>query len=242
MILPIVRTSFVMNEIQPLLRALAARTRHSRQRWEEKVAEEGMDSLLDHPESLAAIMEGEGVTAVSPKLAFYVMVRHTLLESGLDNPDVADYVAALLMDFAVAGRAYKIARHDDKMYHYVVDLVSELEGESSERRQFLLRAHLGNYSLWLSGLFPDFVVARVHRRGAPGISYYEDMGAAGFRMASQCDLAGHFDLSALYQEFASGFPVVRRALNRVSDRFFFPSAPAPIDRLLRQVIDDSLSN
>ncbi len=242
MILPNVRASFGPGEVEQLLGLLERRTRRSRGRWAGQLAEEGLDALLDRPEALRAVMETGGVSALSPNLAFYIMVRHTLLESGLDDVKIADYVAALLVEFAEGGRAQRIARHDDKTYRFLVDVVADLEGESSERRQFLLHAHLGNYSLWLSGLFPDYVIARVHRRGAPGLDYYEGLGSTGYLMASECELAGHYDLAGVYREVASGFRAVRRALNRVSDRYFFPASTIPIERLLRQAIDGAQVN
>ena len=61
-------------------------------------------------------------------------------------------------------------------------------------------------------------------------------------MASESELAGRYDLAAIYREVASGFSAVRRALNRVSDRYFFPVSPTPIDRLLRQAVDETLSD
>ena len=237
MILPNLRASFGSDEIGILLRMLEQRTRRSRRLWEGRLAEEGLDVLLDHPETFAAVMSRGRVTATSPKLTFYVMVRHTLLESGLDDPAIADYVAALLLEFAVEGRANRIAVYDDATFRYLVDIVTDLDGESSERRQFLLRAHLGNYSLWLSGLFPDYVVARVHRRGAPGLLYYEDLGATGYQLASRCELADHYNLVGIYSQVADGFRAVRRALNRISDHYLFPISPPPIDRLLRQAVD-----
>jgi hypothetical protein len=199
---------------------------------------EGLDAVLDHPETLSAVMDGGGVSAIPTELVFYVMVRHTLLESGLDDTNIADYVAALVIEFATGERAYRIARFDDKSYRYLIDLVTDLEGESSERRQFLLRAHIGNYALWLSGLFPDYVIARVHRTGAPGLDYYEELGSTGFLMASESDFADHFDLSAIYRQVAGAFSDVRGALNKVSDRYFFPAARSPVDRLLRQLADE----
>ncbi len=238
MIIPNVRASFGKDEIQLLTRILHLRTRRSQRAWEDQLAEEGLDSLLDNPEAHSAIMECDDLGAVSPRLVFYVMVRHTLLEAGLDNPEIADYVAALLIEFAANGRAYRIARHDDATYSYLVDLVTELDGEASERRQFLLQAHLGNYSLWLSGLFPDYVAARVHRHGAPGLAYFEDLGATGYRLASESGIADQCDLANIYLEVADGFRLVRRALNQVSDRYFFPSSSSSrVDRILRQVVD-----
>jgi hypothetical protein len=237
-----VRISLDARDVELVLQILEQRTHHSRQRWEGALAREGLDELLDHPELLRAVLEKRGLSTASPKLLFYVMVRNTLAESGLDDRDVADYVAALLAGFTTGGRAFRIARGDDKTYRYLVEMVSDLVEESSQRRQFLLRAHIGNYSLWLSGLFPDYVIARVHRKGAPGIDYYEDLGSAGYLMASESEFAGHYDLDAIYREVARGFTVIRRALNRVSDRYFFPVSPTPIDRLLRQVVDNSEVN
>jgi len=242
LIIPNVRASFGKNEIRILTQALHRRTGRNQRAWDDLLAEEGLDSLLDHPETHSAIMEGDNLGSVSPKLTFYVMVRHTLLECGLNDPAIADYVAALLIEFAVNGRAHRIAQHDDASYRYLVDLVTDMEGESSERRKFLLQAHLGNYSLWLSGLFPDYVVARVHRHGAPGFDYYEDLGATGYRMASEFGIADQFDLARIYVDVADGFRAVRRALNHVSDRFFFPRSPSPIDRMLRQIVDGHRSH
>ena len=244
MIVPNIRASFGPEDIEFLLSALADHTGRTRESLEGQLLEEGPDSLLDHPAAQKAVQEWVGLRGggggAPPRVAFYVMVRHTLLEAGLPDPRIADYIAALLVEFTRSGRAQRIARYDDKTYCYLVDLVADIESESSERRQFLLRAHLGNYSLWLSGLFPDFVVARVHRKGAPGLGYYEDLGATGFRLASQCRLAGHYDVADIYRNVADGFTAVRRVLNRMSDRFFFATPTPSVDRLLRQVTDDLL--
>ena len=124
----------------------------------------------------------------------------------------------------------------------VLDLVTDLESESSERRQFLLRAHIGNYALWLSGLFPDYVIARVHRKAAPGLDYYENVGASGYLTASEFELADRYDLRDVYRQVARSFGGVRRALNRISDRYFFPVPTSQIDRLLRQVADQAATD
>lgn len=238
LICPNIRASFKPDDVGLFVRVLAERTGRSDESWEGQILDEGLDSVLDQPEALSAIMEGGGISAVPAKLTFYVMVRHALLEAGLDDVLIADYVATLVAEFGERGRANRIARHDDRDYRYLVDLVAEMEEENSERRQFLLRAHLGNYSLWLSGLFPDYVAARVERRGAPGFDYYDDVGSSGYRLASECDLADHYDLTTVYREVADGFQLVRRALNRISDRWFLPVATHPVERLLRQVADD----
>src|SRR5207245_4551200 len=103
----------------------------------------------------------------SPALFTFVAVRHTLRAAGVDDRALADYLAALLLEFGDHDRHVRIRRSDDETYHYLVDMVEDLMGlDDAGERAFLLRAHLGNYSLWLAGLFPDYIAARRSRKGA----------------------------------------------------------------------------
>lgn len=238
MILPKMRAAFDRAEAQVLVQQLARHTMRPAAHWERRLGEDGLDSLLDHPAALPSLMEGGGVSTVPAPLLFYVLVRRALLDVGVTDPRIADYIASLLVEFGRRDRAFRIADHDDVEYQYLVDIVGDMAGEPAARRKFLLSAHLGNFSLWLSGIYPDYVVARVHRRGAPGLRYYEDLGAFGYRSAAETKLALALDLADIYHQAAELFPVLRRALNRVSDRYFFPLPPSPADRLLRQVADE----
>ena len=117
-----------------------------------------------------------------------------------------------------------------------MDIVAELNGAEG-RRAFLLCVHLGNFSLWLSGIFPDYITAQNVRKGAPGFAYYDEMGSKGFRRAADHGLARELELDAVYASVAAVFARVRVALNRVSDRVFFPHVSSP-DRLMRQVSEE----
>lgn len=237
MILPNVRASFGRAEAGFLLGLTTADDEEARRREEERLREEGFDAILDDPRTLNALMAARGVTAAPAPLVFYVLVRHALLEDGINNRLVADYLAALLLEFGRQGRAHRATDDPDaEAFDYLVDIVEALDSAAG-REAFLLRAHLGNFALWLSGIFPDYVAARVHRRGAPGIRYYEEMGATGYRLAAGTTDAESWGLDGLYQTFADNFPALRVALNRIADRHFFPSAGDPVDRLLRQIAD-----
>jgi hypothetical protein len=200
---------------------------------ERRLEEEGVDSLLDDPRLLNALLTGPDVAA-PPGLVFYVLVRQALLEGGIDDPGLADYVSSLILGFGNGTRAYRISEQAEEEYHYLVDVVASL-GDAGERKAFLLRAHLGNYSLWISGLFPDYVEARVRRRGAPPIRYYEQMGSSGYRMAADSPQAEALGMDAIFRSVSDHFAGVRVALNRVSDRYLWPNAGNPVDRLLREV-------
>ena len=95
-------------------------------------------------------------------------------------------------------------------------------------------AHLGNYALWLAGLFPDYIAARRVRKGGPDLTYYDSLGRRGFGLASDHVLADQYGLGDVFRLAAERFPVVRGALNGLSDRVFFPHHSSP-DRLLRDL-------
>lgn len=235
MIFPHLRHSFGRTEATLILTLLAPEP-EAREREEMRLREEGFDALLDDPRTLNTVLAGKGLSLVPAPLVFYLLVRHALLEDGINNPIVADYLAALLLEFGRERRAFRVSAAVEEEYEYLVDIVDTLISAQG-RDAFLLQAHLGNFSLWLSGLFPDRITARVHRRGAPGLRYYEEMGATGFRLAADTADAEDCGLDDLYQTFAHNFPALRIALNRIADRYLFPSRGDSVDRLLRQVRD-----
>lgn len=194
-------------------------------------------ALFDVDGLPALLRDAPGYAAPSAALFAFVAVRHALVRAGLDEVRLADYCAALLFEFGMRDRAYRIQPHDDATYRHLADIVAGLTGPDP-RRRFLLQAHLGNFSLWLAGIFPDFVTARRERRGGPDFDYYESLGARGFRMASDDALAHELDMADIYAQAATDFATIRVALNRVSDQAFFRAVATP-DRVLRQVADDA---
>jgi hypothetical protein len=177
-----------------------------------------------------------GMNASLP-LFCYVVVRRALRRAGEEDRALADYIAAILIHFGARGRAERIAESDDQTYDTVSALLDEVNGADA-RRTFLVRQHLGNYALWLSGLYPDLIEQRRWRRGGPDLEYYEDMGRRGFQLAADHRLAHEHGMDTLFREVAERFPRLRVALNGVSDTLFFPAKSSP-ERLMRQVRDEA---
>lgn len=196
---------------------------------------EGPDALLDDPELPDLLRRAPGQAGPSGPLFIYVMVRHALKRSGLDDVRLADYVGALVFEFGLRDRAWRVTHHDDAEYRYLVDILAAAEATPG-RRGFLLSAHLGNFSLWLAGIFPDYITERRARRGGPDFTYYEALGSQGFRLAADDQLAARLDLADVLASAAERFSEIRIALNRLSDREFFRVHGA--GRLLRRVADD----
>jgi hypothetical protein len=204
-----------------------------RARYERQLAAEGPDPLLDAPELLERLLAVRTVLVPSEALFFYVLVRHALRRGGVDDRDLADYLAALLLDFGRRDRAWRIDWNDDERHHYLVDLLADLDASDGERR-FRVTVHLGNYALWLAGLFPDYIAARRLRKGGPDVTYYDALGRRGFGLASDHALADHYGLAPVLRAAAERFPSLRSVLNGVSDRVLFPSFRSP-GRALREL-------
>lgn len=202
---------------------------------EERAAREGSDVLWDDPRLMPALLAYRGLAAPSAALFLYVVLRRLLLEVGVDNRLVTDYCASLVQAFGRRDRAYRVGEHDEQRYAYLADLLEEA-GRAEGERQFRIRAHLGNFALWLSGVFPDYIAARRARKGGPDLPYYEEVGRSGFRMASDHALAERYGLERVLRLAADRFGELRIALNRMSDRLIFPHHSSP-DRLMRQVGD-----
>lgn len=218
-----------------MLDVLSGGNDHRRAALEARAAREGPDVLLDSPGLDRALRDLPGVRQPSAELFVYVLVRRCLLDLGLADVRLADYLGALVLEFGDRDRAYRPTRHDDATYRYLVDLVADIEHVPA-RRGFLLRVHLGNFSLWLAGMFPDWIVHRSHRKGGPTLAYYEALGARGYRLAADHHLARELALDDIFTAVAETFPRLRVALNRMADTSLFPDAHTP-DRLLRQVAD-----
>ena len=230
MIKPNVRASFGRREAELIL-AVAGPG------GEERLREEGLDALLDDVRVLRALLRGDGISRAPAPLLFYLLVRHALVQHEVHDRRLADYTAAILLEFGMAGKAHVVNGGEGEPFFYLVDILQAIERARGER-EFLLRVHLGNFALWLGGLFPDHITHRVQRRGAPGIRYYDDLGAAGFRTAAASAMALRHGLGDVFLGCAERFPDVRAALNSLSDAVLFPGAKDPVERVLRQVSDD----
>jgi hypothetical protein len=173
------------------------------------------DAVLDHPQLFQTILERSAPLRISPQLYFYLLTRHVLKETGLENRELSDYVASVLEHFSDRASMRSPADGASGPIQYVSDMLVALR-KASPTQTFLIRAHIGNYSLFISGIFRESVESRAHR-GAPDISFYEDMGRSNYHAAAGHQVARTAALSDVLEELAESFRVVRGALNRLSD-------------------------
>jgi hypothetical protein len=181
--------------------------------------EDSRDLILDDEALLHALIERRGCLNVSSRFYFYILVRNVFRRSDIQERAVADYVAELLAEFVLAERSRCLVPGQSNPLDYFFEMLGALN-TADERTSFYIRVHMGNYSLFLSGVFPDRIRFRSEARGFPDLKYYEEMGRTQYRVASDHRLAQRYELTNVYSTLAERFGTTRLALNDISDRLF----------------------
>jgi len=177
---------------------------------------ETRDNVLDHPRLVEAILSSAGHLAISSQFYFYVLARHVLQQAGITDRSLCDYVGSLLENFSRSNGLRGPYNGDEGSRQYLSDILIALTRATPEQA-FLLRAHVGNYSLFISGIFHENTQHR-SRRGAPDLKFYEQIGRSNYQLVSTHATARRCELSDIYQELADRFHEVRIALNQLSDQ------------------------
>jgi hypothetical protein len=171
-----------------------------------------LSQVTDNKSLLKYIQEFPAIDSCTPAFYLYVVVRHALLDAGIDDLDLTDYLASLLLTFSRRDRASKIDDHDDEIYQDLATLRVDGLYDPQPIRKFKLHAHLGNYALWKAGIFPEWLIKR-------GLSfqYFDSMGQVGFKKAALNPVAKRLSLSDVYERTADNYLCIRKALNKLSD-------------------------
>ena len=177
--------------------------------------EETRDAVLDQPRLVEAILSQGGQLAISSAFYFYVLARHVLRRAEITDRKLCDYVASLLETFSRANGLRAPHASGDQSQQYLSDMLIALSSASAEQT-FLLRAHVGNYSLFISGIFHENAQRR-SRRGAPDLEFYEKIGRTNYQLVASHSTARRCELNDVFEELADRFHEVRLALNHLSD-------------------------
>jgi len=175
---------------------------------------EARDSVLDNPRLVEAILSNAGHLRISSQFYFYVLARHVLKQAGIVDRKLSDYVGSLLETFSRANvRAPRTA--DERAHQYISDMLIALTRATREEA-FLIRAHVGNYSLFISGIFHENTQRR-SARGGPNLAFYEQVGRRNYQLVATDAVAKRCELADVYTELADRFRDVRVALNHLAE-------------------------
>jgi hypothetical protein len=231
MIQPNCRVQFAAEDIDFILSVLGAKIETAECLTKLLADEESRDLILDDDALFHALLERRGCLRVSTRFYFYILIRHVFRRSNLHDRAVADYVAEVLAEFARTERARCVVPGQTNPLDYLFEMLTALK-TADDRTSFFIRVHIGNHSLFLSGVFPERIRFRAEMRGFPDLKYYEGLGRTHFRMASDHRLAQKYEVAKIYNTLAERFQATRLALNDIADRLFSIGENYSLDALL----------
>lgn len=151
---------------------------------------------------------------------FAELVQTRLMGSAqLNDAAAAEYIAGVLVDFCHADNLYKIRSSKGKRLEDVGEMLIAsnplLDGRSFiyERE---VRKHIGDYTLFLAGIFPEYV-ARIHREKRPLDSFvdYLKAGKESYSVVAAFDQFEFRDQAPLFRRLADRFELCVFGLNLV---------------------------
>ena len=166
---------------------------------------------------------------------FLAMARKSFNELGVGDETVVGYVAGLLTEFARSDRLYPMRDVNGKAIDSAVEV--HLEAARSLRDQQRLeqarrlRKYLGDYTLFMSGLF------RTHVERTGVLDYYFEEGQRSYWAVSELDLSLYRTGFLFFQQLSKNFEYYSGALDYMRKAYFTPSpgTPTPFAEFLRQV-------
>lgn len=168
--------------------------------------------VLDHPKLFEAVCVNRHTAVLSPALFFFVAARHTLKRIGVEDIEVADYIAVVCADFGLPAQVNDTPPSESAGMFYSLDYLQALDKASGSER-FFIHVHCANQFLVLTCLFPSYINHRAERRGAPDVNYYEKVVINHLEAAGRHILAEEFALNGVLTKLSAAFPPVRRAMN-----------------------------
>jgi len=214
---PNCRVQFTSEDIEFIVAALGPRTGSTETLVRLLADEEARDLILDDESLFRALIEQRGCLRVSTHFYFYVLVRHVFKRSGIEDRVIADYVAEVLAEHSRLENTRCVVPGRPEPLEYFFEMLAVAQ-TADDHTGFYIRTHIGNHSLFLSGIFPERIRYRAEYKGAPDLKYYEELGRTNYRVASDHRLARRYDLAAVLDTLADRFRATRLALNELTDR------------------------
>jgi hypothetical protein len=146
--------------------------------------------------------------------------RHFFEDVRLEEPQVATYVAAVLADFARTENLYRIRDAEGKRLEDIGEMLVEsnplLEAASFDREREV-RKHVGDYTLFMTGLFPENV-ARIWQERRPRLEAFVDFVQAGkesYAIVSSFNQFEYREEAPLFRRLSENFELCVAGLNLV---------------------------
>jgi hypothetical protein len=164
---------------------------------------------------------------------FLKMTGQSFSQLGMSDRQIVEYVASLLTEFSRSDRWLLLQNAEGQRLTSTVEmLLSQLGPESRTRvlGERALRKYVGDYTLFMSGLF------RGHVERGGYLDYYLEEGKRSYHRVSKLDVALYRPGFLVFEELSNGFEGYSGALDYMR-KCFFAAAPGqnPFAGFLKQI-------
>lgn len=147
--------------------------------------------------------------------------RHFFHDMHVEDARVANYVSALLTDFTHVDNLYRLRNARGRRLDDVGEMLLEsdpLGPQGSFERERAVRKHIGDYTLFCTGMFPESVAAGRRRRAFPRLDLLVDYVKAGresYAIVSSFDQFEYREEALLFRRLSESFELCVYGLNLV---------------------------
>ena len=151
---------------------------------------------------------------------------------GLHDPDVTSYVARLLCDFSDARNLYKVRDPEGNPIEELEEMVRAADPVNGPAASFdeerALRKHIGDYALFVGGMYPEATDStHARRRHQPSLETLISAGKESYFIVSQFNLFEYEQEAPLFARLSDGFERCILGLTLVRDEFAARKMLAP---------------
>jgi hypothetical protein len=129
---------------------------------------------------------------------------------GLNDPDVTAYVAHLLCEFSESDNLYKVRDQVGRPVEELTEMMEAADPVHGSAPSFdaerALRKHIGDYSLFVAGMYPEAMGSKRRlRRHQPSLGELIRAGKESYYIVSQFNLFEYEQEAPLFARLSDGF-------------------------------------
>ena len=149
------------------------------------------------------------------KQLFAGLTEYTFeVDLGVADPPLIDYLSDLLVRFVRVDTIFGIRNVQGQRLQQVSDMLVEA-GCRTERPQRDLHRHIGDFTLFYVGVFPEAIEQIKKRELKDSLLNYCEQGKRSYHLASELTDGDHRDEACLFQRLSDEFELCSVGLAKV---------------------------
>jgi hypothetical protein len=136
-----------------------------------------------------------------------------MTELGIGDPPLVGYVANLLVRFVPSSAIWRIHDKQGRPLFQVTQMIAEAESAPDQQRRSECHRHVGDYTLFWTGVYPEALAMLQGSESADCLISYQQQGKRSYYLASTMSASG--DSGSVLRRLSDQFELCAFGLSRV---------------------------